>query len=350
MEIKVKCECGSVYSFEEIPVDGRLAYPVACTNCGADGTDKAHAYIAAKLAPAPAAAPKSAGWFGSRRKKNEPAGVEAHEGKPFAIGKAGEESGDETSPLRLTLAGLGALLVGSAGAYGWFAIARHTGFEFGFVAWILGGLVGGASALLAPKGHFWLGAVAAVAAIIAISGGELLCAKWFVDRVVNRTVVRGYQNALDYSESAAAAETGVALREAVAQYKLVQLITSAEWSDPITTYQTYQVDDSDLAFLHIIHPDKKAVTFKQRAAAAREELVKPDEIEQFQAKVQPQLKALAKGNPSRQEYEAALRKTIESQITIRDLFIQSIGPYSLLWVCLGVGTAYKLARNAGLKY
>src|SRR6266545_1501900 len=39
MEIKVKCICGSTYSFEEVPVNGRVAFPVSCTNCGADGTE-----------------------------------------------------------------------------------------------------------------------------------------------------------------------------------------------------------------------------------------------------------------------------------------------------------------------
>ena len=350
MEIKVKCVCGSVYSFEETPVDGRLSFPVSCTNCGADGTEKAHAYIAAQLAPQGAAKAKSTGRFGFGRKKDEVAGPEVTVDKQIVDGNAAAETGDETSPLRLILAGLGALLVGLAGAYGWCEIAKYTGFEFGLVAWILGGLVGGVSALLAPKGHYWLGAVAAVAAVIAISGGEFLVAKWFVGKGVDIAVTKGYQLALEYSKSAATAESGEPLREAVAQYKLVQLVTGAGWSDPITTYQTYQVDDSDLAFLHIIHPDRKIITFKQRGAALSGELVKPDEIEQFQAKVQPALKALANGKPSKEEYRATLRAAIESQITFRGLFIQSFQPYTLLWVFLGVGTAYKLARNAGLKY
>src|SRR4051812_34191912 len=72
MEIKVKCDCGTIYSFEEVPVAGRVAHPVSCTNCGVDGTLKANDYITRKLAQefAPPAKPRRTGFFSFGRKKD----------------------------------------------------------------------------------------------------------------------------------------------------------------------------------------------------------------------------------------------------------------------------------------
>lgn len=46
MTIKIQCGCGQRYAFDVEPVNGRIASPVACPICGADGTAAAHAFIA----------------------------------------------------------------------------------------------------------------------------------------------------------------------------------------------------------------------------------------------------------------------------------------------------------------
>jgi hypothetical protein len=57
--IKIQCGCGQRYAFDAEPVNGRLAAPVNCPVCGAEGTAAADAIIARSLA-APAAAPPTA--------------------------------------------------------------------------------------------------------------------------------------------------------------------------------------------------------------------------------------------------------------------------------------------------
>lgn len=52
--IKIQCGCGQRYSFDAEPVNGRMASPVACPVCGADGTSAADAYIAQTAPPPPA--------------------------------------------------------------------------------------------------------------------------------------------------------------------------------------------------------------------------------------------------------------------------------------------------------
>ncbi len=58
MLIKLNCQCGTRFSFDVEPVNGRMPIKVACPSCGADGTEAANELIA-KVAPAePTAAPK----------------------------------------------------------------------------------------------------------------------------------------------------------------------------------------------------------------------------------------------------------------------------------------------------
>ena len=48
IEVSIRCGCGSALSFREEPVNGRARWPVTCTNCGADATEIANAFIARK--------------------------------------------------------------------------------------------------------------------------------------------------------------------------------------------------------------------------------------------------------------------------------------------------------------
>ncbi len=46
MLIKIQCQCGSKYSFEVEPVEGRMPFSVHCPTCNAEGTDAANQFIA----------------------------------------------------------------------------------------------------------------------------------------------------------------------------------------------------------------------------------------------------------------------------------------------------------------
>jgi len=49
--IKIECQCGQRFAFDVEPIHGRMPAPVACPECGADGTAAANA-ILAQIAPA----------------------------------------------------------------------------------------------------------------------------------------------------------------------------------------------------------------------------------------------------------------------------------------------------------
>ena len=73
MEIRVKCTCGSVFSFEEALENNRVKFPVSCLACGSDCTAKANEYIAHKLAPPadPSQVPAWKRWLGLGPKRHE---------------------------------------------------------------------------------------------------------------------------------------------------------------------------------------------------------------------------------------------------------------------------------------
>ena len=57
--VKIQCGCGQRYAFDVEPVNGRMATPVACPVCGADGTATANEVIARMLVAQPQVAPSS---------------------------------------------------------------------------------------------------------------------------------------------------------------------------------------------------------------------------------------------------------------------------------------------------
>ena len=60
MNIKIECACGTRYSFDVEPRDGRMPWAVQCPACHADGTAAANQIIAETSAAAPPPAPRAA--------------------------------------------------------------------------------------------------------------------------------------------------------------------------------------------------------------------------------------------------------------------------------------------------
>jgi hypothetical protein len=160
-----------------------------------------------------------------------------------------------------------------------------------------------------------------------------------------------YEDAKSFAEFALEAESDDELRAAVADYKLVNAFVKEKPEGAVATYQYYQMADSGLVFSGVVKfEDKRGVTFADREAALDEDKVTAEEIARFKEKTLPSLRALAEGKPSQLEYETTFRKMLESRITTQSLVTQSLGPFTLIWLVLGISTAYKLARNAGLEY
>jgi len=119
MTIKVQCLCGSKYSFEVEPVDGRMPFAVQCPACNADGTEIANQMIAetggkpklrvhAATSPAHLAVPPPA----TPRPPSPVAGT--------AIQKLQRER-SQFRVMGWIAAGVAIIIVGLLVAWGWFA-------------------------------------------------------------------------------------------------------------------------------------------------------------------------------------------------------------------------------------
>src|SRR5271165_264496 len=130
MDITVKCPCGSHYSFTESPVNGHLCFPVACPNCGADGTALANEYIR-----------KSESGELAREQELERRRTNSW-WRRFLPRPAAHKHSESPHQLRFGLGVVGALVGGFAGMMMWYGIGRSTGYEIGYVAWAVGAFAG----------------------------------------------------------------------------------------------------------------------------------------------------------------------------------------------------------------
>jgi hypothetical protein len=365
MEINIRCQCGSDLCFEETPVDGRLEFPFLCTNCGVDCTEKANDFIRRQQSGEVELRPKaSQNWlkpFGQRDEESAsspislrppppPMNFRSLPGQSLGEKPSVTEAGDEAALGRVTIAGTAALVVGVLGALGWFYIAKATGYEIGYVAWALGGLVGWTSRLVAPRGHAFLGFVATLAAVLAIGGGQYLVSRWQIHEAVHAYSPEAYDEILAYAKETTEAQTSEDLGERTAEFKLVRALAGKE-TDPIAAYQSYQIADSGFALFGLVSKDQQSnLTFDQRAELVDPESVTVPEIAKFDAEVAPALQKLVAGQPSREEYQTSLEGRIYSRVSASTVAAFAVNRYTILWLFLGVGTAYRLARNPGLQY
>lgn len=360
MEIKIRCNCGSSLSFEDTPVEGKLEHPLHCTNCGNDCTAPANEFIRRRLAgePEPPTDRGIRNWaklFQRPKPEFDTDAVVLRKGKiPGNIRPAAEvasATGDEAGHNRIALAAGAALAVGLLGAIGWLLVARATGYQIGYIAWALGGLVGWTSRLVAPRGHSLLGLIASLAAFIAIGGGQYLVSRWAIGEAVHEYAPVAYAEILAYAKETSSAQSSEDLRERTAEYKLVQTLAGKDETNAIAAYQTYQIADSGFALLGLVSKDRQPrLTFAEREQLSDVKSITVPEIARFDSEVAPVMKKLVEGQPTQADYEHSLEQRIQAGISVSNVAAFAMNRYTILWLFLGLGSAYRIARNASLQY
>lgn len=292
MEVTIDCPCGETYVFDIEPVDGQMPTGVNCPTCGADGTELANEFIAEHLNPNP---PRSS----LRLQKQEPP-VEEQSLEDFA------EPVPEQVPLRedvsrssLLLGSFGAVLAGAIGMGAWYILIKVTGYELGIAAWGIGVFIGFAALLLAKGGSNTLGLIAGACALVAIIGGQFLVMKTYLAELMDEFIPGTYDEQMIFAQEAVAAENDEELRRAI-------------WGD---------YPDFDASF------------------------ISDEELADFRTEDLPELREFINGTPTREEYEESLRESYGSPETNLALLKDSFSLFTLLWLFLGVGSAYKLGRG-----
>ena len=207
------------------------------------------------------------------------------------------------------LALLGAIAGALLGALGWAGLAHGTGYELGFVAWGIGGLVGWATVLFGGRGP-----VSAVAAslltLLAIFGGKMLSARLELGQRLEEDKVIATRN--EYDELVADAEAFAKLR------------------DP----------EEHAAFMVEHH-------FSQESQAAA---VTTEELEAFRESVAPELERFQERPPEYAAWRAEVKRRILARASSPTLLAQVVTE-SLDWIdavfaFLGIGTAFRIVAAA----
>jgi hypothetical protein len=343
MEVKILCACGTKYMFDVEPVHGQLPGPVSCPACLADGTAAGNAIIAEKLnspsatirvtsaapasgfvrpalarsskehspAPAPAASdhapspPANVSTPGAGARLGLPT---AHTVKPAAPEipvptvaaaspkrKVKEDSGP--SDMRGVI---GAAVAGLVGMIIWTVLIVVTDREIGWVAWGVGGLVGAGAKMFGRGESDGIGLAAAGAALIAILLGQFLATRHAMNRFTDTLQKMAYEEHVAYAKEAVAAQGDAQIRTLLAK----QEVDEDETPDPAT--------------------------------------VSEQQISEFKKEL-PKLKKVASGQVSQAEFKR------ENDFSVPTSFIlkNSFSLFTLLWIFLGVGTAYRIASAGG---
>jgi hypothetical protein len=340
MEVKVLCNCGAKYKFDVAPVQGRMPAPVACPVCGADGTEYANGVIAKAVPasgadrPVPSAiplpscpatgvsqtpAPTSARPEAPRLRINKPVQVVAPATpavEPAPVPAAAAPSlrapaptlTAKTSLARSFLLGaVGAAGAGLLGMLGWYLLIKSTGYEIGYAAWGVGVLTGIGARILGRGGSTGLGVWAAGCAFIAVLGGQYLAAKSFADELTGdlETAARqSYDKRLAYAKEALQAQTDDEIKRLLAK-------------------EAAEEDGT---------PDPSQIT--------------AEDIQQFRDEELPKLRDFANGKPSREEYETDFKSIKDSWMFKFLILKSSFSLFTLLWLFLGMGSAYKLGSGS----
>lgn len=214
-----------------------------------------------------------------------------------------EEADNVLQPKAIAAAAVAALL----GALLWKFIAVAFEYELAIVAWGIGAAVGFAAAAMGSRGRA-AGVLCAVLVVFSILAGKYLAVE----------TIRA-----DVAESIAMEMEGDGLRPLYEE-----LIYDAE------VYPTVG-DEASLRQFMIDHDYTEATT---------PEAISDEEIEFFEDFSGPQLEAFAAGPPSYEDWVSGAYSEV-AELSSAGLVIDSLGLFDLLFLGLGVVTAFRLGSQ-----
>jgi hypothetical protein len=217
--------------------------------------------------------------------------------------------GDKPANFALSLCGvvLGAVL----GMLIWHLIYRFTGWRLGIMALATGVLAGVAPQLIGHYRSKLMGVIAAVVTLLAIFAAQYLNAKVQFTKWMDEAELDGYEEHLDYSKRA------------------VEAVPNG-------------TDEEIRAFL------AKEYSFEELKVKPEE--IEAEDLQEFKEEL-PELRDMAAGKITREQYSADLRQTTE-EIQETGFFkiylaFRALGLFNIVNIFLGVGAAFLTAKGDG---
>jgi hypothetical protein len=230
---------------------------------------------------------------------------------------ANDDTHEEGSGLSLAAIVIAAV-VALVGALIWKYIALEFGYEYGFVAWIIGGAVGGAVALTGANGQR-TALACAIVTCLAIFGGKYMA-------------INGMQTQLTES--------------------LTALGGFAEMSgvDEVVMRDLYLEELNDARiFSETVSNDQELKTFMIRQGYAdsyESTNVGAEDVTLFKEFAQPRLEWINENSPSYEQWSNSYVSQIEDISTL-DIMKEDFNFLDLIFLFLGMGTAFRLGRGQG---
>ncbi|UCG32415.1 MAG: hypothetical protein JSU68_12205 [Phycisphaerales bacterium] len=204
---------------------------------------------------------------------------------------------------------LGALIGAILGAAIWGAVAAWTEYEWGFIAWIVGGLVGGGAMILQGSGTK-MGVLCAILALGSIFLGKMWAVKFYLPGEIHKELSTQIERD-DYEEARRDAED------------FTKLTTETQYPEFMVTH-----DFTD-------------------ATSADE--VSSEEVEDFMHYQVPRLVAFHQEQPGFETWRATevdhVVDLIMSDVSLAEAAIDSLGIFDAIFALLGLATAYKLGAG-----
>jgi hypothetical protein len=304
MEIKIECACGQPFEFAVEPVNGRMPCEVKCPACGADATVRANVLISEQLPQKPAVTPQPAPSLAMRINRTftppAPAPVAAvapARAAPLPARTASKPSAPRDNSFLKGV--IGALIASLVGMIGWFLLIKATGVEIGYAAWGVGAIIGLGARLVGGEGGFKLGATAGLFALLAILGGQFLAVRSIALSEIDKMATVKYQEIVD---------------------TLNQLVAAKSEADMKAVYaQQHQIQVSDIS-------------------EARWENFKQAEL--------PNIQKLVAGKLTKGDFLKETHQQVFNLNSQFGFFMDSFGLFTLLWIFLGVSSAYKIGSGS----
>jgi hypothetical protein len=196
------------------------------------------------------------------------------------------------------------------GAILWKFIAVTFNYELGLIAWLIGGAIGFAAAIGGARGHN-TAIACAILALLAIFGGKFLTASYFI------------------SEATAAVTTS----------------TEFDGVDLKSMFNKTQKDA--IQFSATVTDDKSLRQFMAQQGysnSTHAESVTDEEVAWFKENEQPALEDALNNPQGFEEWKNSLNEDFQN-ISTFDVMIESLGLLDLLFLFLGVSTAYRLGMG-----
>ena len=201
-------------------------------------------------------------------------------------------------------------VVAAGGAFAWKMMVLTTGYEYGVAAWVIGGAIGLAAAIAGAGGQT-SGAVCGVLALLAIIGGKYLA-------------YQTIQTDLDVMLT----QIGLEMEDMRPAYD--ELLYSAE------VFSATPQDDASVREFMVDHGYTDAFVALDVSA---------EELDYFRSFTVPELNSMALSPPGFEQWiNTSFQSEISSVSTI-ELLMEDLGLIDIVFLFLGIGTAFRLGSG-----